>query len=684
MKTGFYPKLALDGIKKNKRMYFPYILTCIGMVMMQYIIGFLQYSDMLASMPGARTAQSMIEMGGWVIAVFAGLFLFYTNSFLIRHRKKEFGLYNILGMGKRSIGFILFWENLIISVFSIAVGLILGIAFSKLAELGFVNIVKGDVTFAFTVSAKAISKTVSIFGVIFVLLFLNAIRQVRFSSAISLLRSENVGEKPPKGNWFVGILGVVVLGVAYYIAVSIEDPITALTLFFAAVIMVIFGTYLIMIAGSVLFCRILQKKKNYYYKSNHFVSVSSMVYRMKRNGAGLASICILATMVLVMISSTATLYIGSEDTLNTRYPRDINMDFRFEDVKDLSNENIDILRNDIITVADKHGVEPENRNDYRSAAIVGLLNRKTIETDVTKVNEFNLDTYSDVYSFYIVPLEDYNTWASANETLEEGEALLYTYRSEYNEGSIAFNGGASFRIKKHVDDFFGSGEAAMNVIPTIAIIVPDFDSAIEEINKLTDFNGDRMLQLHWTYNFDTGAAEDKQLSLNNDLNNTFRNFEINKERNFVSNYIESRETERADYYGTFGGLFYLGILLSIVFIFATVLIIYYKQVSEGYEDQSRFEIMQKVGITKKEIRKSINSQLLTVFFLPIIGAGLHLAFAFPILRKLLLLFNFNNVALFAITTVVCFLVFALFYTVVYRITSNAYYKIVSGAKGSQY
>ena len=304
MKTGFYPKLALDGIKKNKRMYLPYILTCIGMVMMQYIIGFLQYSDMLASMPGARTAQEMIKMGVWVIAVFAGIFLFYTNSFLIRHRKKEFGLYNILGMGKRNIGFILFWENLIISVFSVAVGLILGIAFSKLAELGFVNIVNGDVTFAITVSAKAIIQTAAIFGVIFVLLFLNAIRQVRFSSAISLLKSENIGEKPPKGNWFVGILGVVILGAAYYIAVSIKDPLTALTLFFAAVIMVIIGTYLIMIAGSVLFCRILQKKKNYYYKSNHFISVSSMVYRMKRNGAGLASICILATMVLVMISST--------------------------------------------------------------------------------------------------------------------------------------------------------------------------------------------------------------------------------------------------------------------------------------------------------------------------------------------------------------------------------------------
>lgn len=676
MKTGFYPKLALDGMKKNRRMYLPYILTCIGMIMMQYIISFLQYSDILNSIPGAGTAQEMVKMGVWVIAVFAAIFLFYTNSFLIRHRKKEFGLYHILGMGKRNISYILFWENLIISFASITIGLILGVAFSKLAELGFVNIVKSDISFAFTVSVHAIIKTAALFSVIFLLLFLNAVRQVRFSSAVTLLRSENVGEKPPKGNWFVGILGAGILGAAYYIAVTIEDPVTALLLFFAAVIMVIVGTYLTMIAGSVLFCRILQKKKNYYYKSSHFVSVSSMVYRMKRNGAGLASICILATMVLVMISSTATLYIGSEDTLHTRYPRDINMDFQFDESEELSDDHIDPIRDHICEIAGKYNVTPGDLNDYRFAAIAGLLDGTTVETDITKIERFNPGTYSNVYTFYIVPLTDYNTWASAEETLEPGEAMLYTYRTDYNEDSISFNNGASFKIKKHIDDFFGSGESAMNVISTIAIIVPDFPSATAGLDKLADFNGNQMLQLHWTYNFDTGVSKEQQLALTGGLRDTFQNKSA-EQTDFTTVLVESLEEEKMDYYGLFGGLFYLGILLSIVFIFATVLIIYYKQVSEGYEDQARFEIMQKVGITKKEIRKSINSQLLTVFFLPLLGAGLHLSFAFPILRKLLLLFNLNNVTLFAVTTIVCFLVFALFYVIVYRITSNAYYKIVS-------
>ena len=310
MKIGFYPRLAADGIRKNKRMFTPFILTCTGMVMMFYIIMYLATSKILDSLIGGATLRQIFALGSWVIAVFAAIFLFYTNSFLIRRRKKEFGLYNILGMGKRNIARILFLETLIIAVVSIALGLIAGIAFSKFAELGMVNIMHGEVTYDLSISGLAVVRSLHVFGVIFLLLLLNSIRQVRFASAFSLLRSENAGEKPPKGNWLFGLLGVVLLTVAYYLAATIENPITALFAFFVAVIMVIVGTYLVMISGSVLFCRILQKKKNYYYKPNHFVSVSSMVYRMKRNGAGLASICILATMVLVIMASTACLYFG--------------------------------------------------------------------------------------------------------------------------------------------------------------------------------------------------------------------------------------------------------------------------------------------------------------------------------------------------------------------------------------
>lgn len=680
MRAGFYPKLAFDGIRKNKRMYIPYILTCVGMVMMYYIISFLQYSDTVVYLKGSGTIKSMLGLGSWVIAIFACIFLFYTNSFLIRRRKKELGLYNILGMGKRNIGLILLWETLIIAFISLAAGLFLGFAFSKLAELGLANMIQQDTNYTLSVSFDAIGMTLILFGAIFVLLFFNSLRQVRFSSAVSLLKSENVGEKPPKGNWFLGLLGILILGAAYYIAVSIEDPISALLWFFAAVIMVVVGTYLIMISGSVLFCRILQKRKGYYYKPNHFVSVSSMVYRMKRNGAGLASVCILATMVLVMISSTTCLYFGCEDSLYSRYPKEINMDYRFLSAKDMSDENISALRSDILNVTEDYDIKPEGIIDYRTAFIAGFLENGEVECDSSHMFYSNADinSYSNVYQFYFVPLDDYNRMMNTSETLKDDEALLYVYRDDYNEDTISFNRVGSFKIKKHIDKFTDTADAALSMIPSMFLVVSDIEKTVNSFQNIAYDDGSMMMNLRWQYNFDTGLDKEKQIELYNELDNFYQNNDSSGI--FKIQYIESRAENKDDFYATFGGLLYLGIILSIVFIFAAVLIIYYKQISEGYEDQARFEIMQKVGMTKREIRKSINSQLLTVFFLPLIGAGLHLAFAFPIIQKLLMMFNLFNVTLFAVTTIISFIVFALLYTLVYKITSNAYYNIVSGAK----
>lgn len=680
MKAGMYPKLAYDGIRKNSRMYLPYILTCVGMVAMYYIIAFLQFGKALDMIPGTETARSMMSMGNGIIAVFAGIFLFYTNSFLIRRRKKEFGLYNILGMGKRNIAVILFWETLIIYGLSLAAGLVSGIAFSKLAELGYVNILKAEISYTLSVSSEAVLMTAAVFSVIFLLLFLNALRQIRFSTAVSLMKSENAGEKPPKGNWFLGALGVLILAGAYYIAVSIKDPVTALAWFFIAVVMVIVGTYLLMIAGSVLFCRILQKRKKYYYKSNHFVSVSSMVYRMKRNGAGLASICILATMVLVMISSTAALYFGCEDSMKERYPREINSRFIVTESEEIANENLDVIRSKISEIAENHGAKVQNVFDYRYAYFGGALTGNTVETDPTKYGIYNTADFSNIYQIFFVSLKDYNEEFGTDYTLGENEALIYCYRNEYTEKTLTINHGRTFNIKNQVDKFFKNSDASAYIGPTMALIVPDLDSALQGLENLVDFKGDNLIQYRFEYGFDTGLNASEQVSLSRDLSDVFDDSESKPEGNFKSALFECREINRDDIYGLYGGIFYLGIMLSIVFIFATVLIIYYKQISEGYEDRTRFEIMQKVGMTKKEIRKSINSQLLTVFFLPLIGAGVHLAFAFPIIQKLLVLFNLNNVVLFVTTTVISFLIFALFYTIVYRLTSNAYYNIVSGAK----
>lgn len=682
MKKGFYPKLAFDGIRKNKKMYLPYILTSIGMVMMYYIIIFLQFSQSIKDAVQSSTVSQILGLGSWVIAIFSCIFLFYTNSFLIKRRKKEFGLYNILGMDKHNLGIILFWETLIIAVISLVIGLAAGIAFSKLAELIFLNLLKSDVTFDLTVSSQGIGLCAIIFTVINILLFFNSLRQVRFSSAISLVRSEQTGEKPPKGNWLLGILGVLLLGGAYYISLSIKEPLQALTLFFVAVIMVIIGTYLVMISGSVLFCRLLQKNKKYYYKPNHFVSVSSMVYRMKRNGAGLASICILATMVLVMISSTTSLYFGEEDALSSRYPREINISFSSLDTQIYKNGQSDQIRSEIDEIAKKHNANVHNSLTYLAGVLSGMVTDGNVETDIGNVYSGTVD-YNKVFQFNFVSVDDYNEMMGTDYRLKDGEAMVYLFRkdSNFHGDTLSFNGGQSFKIVRYLDNFISQSDAAMTVVPTMAIFVNDLDKATQGMTDAThQHDSEPVVNFSWTYGFDTGLSEDEQISLSKDINSYLTDVSDDFKEDIHSTEVESREQNRLDFFGLYGGLFGLGIILSIVFIFAAVLIIYYKQISEGYEDQSRFEIMQKVGMTKNEIRKSINSQLLTVFFLPLIFAGMHLAFAAPIIKKLLLLFNLTSLNLFIVTILISFAAFALFYMIVYKITSNAYYKIVSGAK----
>lgn len=680
MKAAVYPKLAIDGIRKNARLYIPYIFTQTGMVMMYYIITFLQYSKSLEAIPtGYRTVRETLYLGGWVISVFAAIFLFYTNSFLIRRRKKEFGLYNILGMGKRNIMRILFWESLIISAISIAAGLAAGIGLSKLAELGLINIMQAEVSYTLSVSAESVILTAKVFGVISLLLFLNTVRQISFSNAISLLKSESVGEKPPKGNMFLGIAGVLILAAAYYIAVAISDPVMAMMMFFVAVIMVIIGTYLLFISFSVLLCRLLQKNKKYYYKANHFVSVSSMVYRMKRNGAGLASICILATMVLVMISSTTSLYFGNDNMIKSRYPKEINTKIYLNSLEAMNDENLDYMRSKFSDITKAYGTVPENIADYRTVSFSGVCKNGVIKTDPENTNRIAVD--SELYQICVVPFSDALGISDKIPEICNDEAVLYVYGGEYGGNKISINGGKSYTVKQQLDGFVESGDSVAGIVPTMYIIVSDFEGFINEcfVGGI-DFEDYYYVSLQWRYDFDINTSDDNKISISLDMMRAISDIiGENSGDTDISGYsIQSREANRQDYFSIFGGLFFIGIILSMVFIVAAVLIIYYKQISEGYEDRARFEIMQKVGMTKKEIRKSINSQLLTVFFMPLVCAGIHLAFAFPMISKVLKLFALNNVPLFLTATILSFAVFALFYTLVYAVTSSAYYKIVSG------
>ena len=674
MKRGFYPRLAWSGMRKNSKLYLPYTLACIGMTAMFYLLMHLADSPALKLIPSSASVTVTLSLGSFVMGVFSLLFLFYTNSFLVRRRFKEFGLYNVLGMNKGNISRVLAWEALINALISLAGGLFLGIALSKLAELGLVNIMGGDTDLDLRISVKALEFTVMFFCGIFLLIYLNSLIKIRRSSASELVKSENFGEKPPRANWLFGLAGIVILAAAYYIAVSIKTPLTALSLFFIAVIMVIVATYLIFIAGSVWICRLLQKNKRYYYKKNHFVSVSSMVYRMKRNGAGLASICILATMVLVMISSTTCLYFGAEDALRDRYPRDISISASYSGLDSMTDENISALRGEISAAVG--GAETENILDYRCASLVGSLENGILDLSEASIYSTAMTTYDYVAEVYIVPLADYNAIAGTNESLGSDEAMIYAYRMDYTDKTFAVDELVSFRVKKVLDSFpIADGSAMASIAPTVFVIVPDFADTVAKLGGAVSSSGDEPASLSWNYAFDTPASDEEEIAMCERIGE--RLSECSETGGYLYYSRESLAANRADFYGMFGGLFFLGIMLSIAFICAAVLIIYYKQISEGYEDRRRFEIMQNVGMTKKEIRSSINSQLLTVFFLPLIFAGLHLGFAFPFIHKLLMLFNLSNLPLLIGTTAISFGVFALLYAVVFRVTSNAYYNIVS-------
>ena len=675
MRAGFYPKIAWDGIRKNKRLYFPYILTGGVMVMMYYILSFLVESPALAQMPGGSVLMSLLPMGCGVIAVFSLLFLFYTNSFLIKQRYREFGLYNILGMDKHNISKVMVWETLFVAISAIISGLIAGIIFSKAAELVLLNLLNMEVTFNFSIGAKTLRDTPLIYGGIYLLLLLNSLVKVGRSKPLELMQSSKVGERIPKRNWVFGTVGVVLLGIAYYLAVSIEEPLTALATFFVAVILVIIGTYLIFMSGSVMFCKLLQKNKKYYYKPNHFASVSSMVYRMKRNGAGLASICILLTMVLVMISSTTSLYFGEEDSLKNRCPNDINITMTFDTIDGISDTNLNMLRDKI----HPYSGDTVDLKGVRACEIPGLITQEGITIDISSHVDFSASTYNNVGYLSVLSIDDYNNMMGTSETLADDECFVYCNRLTYQWDTFTMEYGKAYKVKKQLDDFQVDGDSAILVIPTVFLVVDDIYAFSEPVKDMKNNNGDPMMMYDWRCGFDVETT-DIENEAATALNEMFRGMHMENNDAFYSFNVEGREGVRDSFYDLYGSLFFVGIMLSIVFLLAAVLIIYYKQISEGYEDHSRFEIMQKVGMTKKDIRKSINSQMLTVFFMPLIFAGIHLVFAFPFISKILVLFAMDNILLIAIVNLICFAIFGFFYAIVYKITSNSYYTIVSGRK----
>lgn len=656
----FYPKLALTNIKKNSKTYIPFLLTCVITIALFYDICSLAGNSGLDSMPGAGEMRMMLTLGTYVVGFFSIIFLFYTNSFLMKRRKKEFGLFNILGMEKRHVSLIIAFETLFTAVISLSLGFLIGISLDKLLFMAIGKMFDSNITLGFYISSSAIKTSLILFGLIFLFMYLNSIRQIKLANPIELLHSTEYGEKEPKSKWIMTILGIVCLSIGYYISLTTKNPITAMMLFFCAVILVIIGTYLLFTAGSVTLLKALKKNKGYFYKPNHFISVSGMIYRMKQNAAGLANICILSTMVLVMISTTFSLWIGIDDLTRQRYPREIVA------YTNANEDDIQTIRDVSDQLLKDKNLEKENILDYRYVEFTGYQKEQSILTDRKNIYANMTDAICTVM---VTDLDDYNQSMNTNYTLNENEILLYGNRKEFEYDQFeVFD--YKFKVKEQVDEFMGNGNSAANVASGYFIVVKD-ETIVNDIYRLQkEVYGDYASNLYNYYGFDIDASD-----------TVIKEYYHSLVRNLgdvgLEGYdVECKTISYAGFIALYGGFLFIGIFLSILFIMATILIIYYKQITEGYEDKERFEIMQKVGMDHKLVKKSINSQVLTVFFLPLVTAVIHLAFAFPIVSKLLSMLMLSDIELFIYCTLGCIGVFTLVYILIYSITAKSYYSIV--------
>lgn len=658
MSRFIYPKLAVNNIKNNGKTHIPYILTCIGTIMMFYNMCFLVVAKDIGSQSDSGSLRQILFFGAVVIGIFSVIFLFYTNSFLIKRRKKEFGLFNILGMEKKHISKVIFFETLFIAMISLTVGILLGILLSKLMILLLLKIITFKATFGFEIPVQSVFYTLALFSGIFIINLLYNFCQVYMSKPIELLKGGNVGEKEPKTKWILAAIGAICLGSGYYISVTTESPLQALSTFFVAVLLVIVGTYCLFTAGSVAVLKILRKNKKYYYKLNHFISVSGMIYRMKQNAAGLANICILSTAVIVMLSTTISMYIGMEDVLRTRYPRNIIV--KATDVSGEQAGKLDDLIEKQVTAAN---TVQKGIIHYRPMAFVTIQKGGSF----TKADQ-NSFSDSNIAEVVFLTVEDYNRMENKSQSLSKGQALVYTFRGDIPEETLSFNG-FQLSVKERLTSL-NSENRMSDMLTNSYCIVVDNENTIKQVYSSLENNKGSMEGLSYYYGFDVSGSKDIQINLVTSLQNAIEDIG-------VKGYVEGAESSRESFYSIYGGLFFLGIFLGLIFIMATVLIIYYKQIAEGYDDRDRFEIMQKVGMSHEEVKKAIRSQVLTVFFLPLIAAVIHLAFAFKVITKLLSGLNLTNIPLFAVCTAITILVFAVFYTVVYALTAKTYYKIVS-------
>lgn len=667
MRHHLYLRLAVGNIKNNRRFYLPFLFTAALTVVCFFIMSSIGVNQTL---PGGNTVQIVMHMGVIIVGLFSVIFLYYTNSFLIKRRKKELGLYNILGLEKRHIAAVLTLETVLSALLSIGSGLIIGVLLDRLMFLVLRNLLAFDVTMTYAFHWQSVTWTVIVFAAIFLLLLLANLVQVGRAKPIELLRGGQVGEKEPRVKWPLVVIGLLALGSGYYIAVTTESVIAALGLFFVAVVLVIIGTYCLFLAGSIAVLKVMKRNKGYYYKVRHFVSVSGMLYRMKQNAVGLANICILSTMVLVTVSTTVSLYGGVTDILERRFPYDLEA--HFYNAAEPVKEYVRTALNEEVEAA---GLEVTETTDYETLTIALVMDGNTLIADNSSEN------YSQGAYIQIFTREGY----AAVTGYQVGELGEHEVAAYVQDGALpeTFNlMGEDYTVKEWMTVAPEDGELAGFLGNTFYIVVRD-DVVLERIYQAQlAANGENYYasSMDWEFSVNLSGTEAQKAALADRFQARFETDQLtlNDGSSYPIEWVSTvRQDNISDAYSLYGSFLFLGILLGLLFLMATVLIIYYKQIIEGYDDRARYQIMRQVGMDKKLISSSVRSQVLTMFLLPLGMAAVHLCFAFPLLTRVLKALMLDNVSVFFWCTLITFAAFVVVYVLVYAITARVYYRTVS-------
>lgn len=671
-----YLRLAWSNLKNSRQFYLPYVIAGMLSAMMFYTMCAIQGNDGLSKMRGGSSVQIVLYFGVVVVGVFVSIFLFYTNSFIMKRRKKELGVYNILGMEKIHVAKIMAWETVFSFLIAVGGGLITGIVFQKLLTMFLYRLTGLEAAIPFYISGWGCLHTAEMFGAIYVCILLYNLMQIRLSNPVELLHSGNTGEREPKTKIIQAVLGILCIVIGYYIAITTDNPVKAVSLFFVAVMLVIVGTYFLFNAGSIAFLKLLRENKRYYYQTRHFTTVSGMIYRMKQNAVGLANICILSTMVLVVISMTVCMYAGIEDELKTQYPAELELIFYDPDGQQ-DAQTFNQMADEIERVIKENGrvITGKQKGSYVGTAVAMTGNK------ITALDRSAMD-FSNMYVLEIMTKDGFEEYMQ--ETIPDipDGSVAVMMDSVYEQDTIVMGNteypveqSMKFPIRDAVSEFVGG---------SVILIVKD-ENALENMRKqlaameTEAYGEERTVDLTYVMNFDMSGTGEEKIACANAVRervSEWQNDETNPKTMRLDCNVISRAEGHIDYETSNGGLLFLGLFLGSMFLMITVLIIYYKQISEGYEDKERFAIMEKVGMSNEEVKATIRSQVRMVFFLPLATAACHLAAAYPMLKKLLALVSLYNGTLFAWCLAGTVLVFGLIYLAVFIITSKSYYKIV--------